>query len=82
MAEPCPFCEHATDNLWFENEVGLVIRDGFPISKGHTLVIPKSHVSSFFDLELEIQEALWKLVSEVRHRLAEELQIRFAIRHR
>jgi diadenosine tetraphosphate (Ap4A) HIT family hydrolase len=31
--------------------LGLVIRDGFPISPGHTLIIPKRHVGSFPKLE-------------------------------
>ena len=74
MAEPCPFCEHATGNLWFESEVGRVVRDGFPISEGHTLIIPRFHASSLFDLEPEVQAALWRLVAEVRNRLADELQ--------
>lgn len=30
---------------------GLVVRDAFPISPGHTLIIPRRHVGSFFDLE-------------------------------
>jgi diadenosine tetraphosphate (Ap4A) HIT family hydrolase len=42
-----------------ESEFALVIRDGFPISPGHTLVIPKRHVGSFFDLEREeLQDVL------------------------
>lgn len=51
-----------------------MFRDGFPISEGHTLVVPKFHVSSLFDLSPEIQSALWKLASEVRRRLAKNLQ--------
>lgn len=70
----CPFCNPKPENLWFEDEHGRVIRDGFPISKGHTLIVPKVHIPSFHDLENEIQAALWKLVADVRHRLAEELQ--------
>lgn len=74
MSEQCPFCDPHLENLWFESDHGRVIRDGFPISKGHTLIVPKAHVSSFHDLEPEIQTALWKLVAEVRNRLANELQ--------
>jgi diadenosine tetraphosphate (Ap4A) HIT family hydrolase len=32
-----------------EGSLHIVIRDGFPVSKGHTLVIPKRHIGSFFD---------------------------------
>lgn len=30
-----------------------MIRDGFPVSEGHTLVIPKRHVASLFELSHE-----------------------------
>ena len=73
MPEQCPFCNPLPENLWFETQHGRVIRDGFPISNGHMLVVPKVHVPSFHDLEPEIQAMLWKLVAEVRSRLAEEL---------
>jgi diadenosine tetraphosphate (Ap4A) HIT family hydrolase len=29
---------------------GIIIRDGYPITPGHTLVIPRRHVDSFFNL--------------------------------
>lgn len=73
MPEQCPFCNPQPENLWFESDHGRVIRDGFPISKGHTLVVPKVHIASFNDLDSETQAALWKLVAEVRKRLTEEL---------
>jgi diadenosine tetraphosphate (Ap4A) HIT family hydrolase len=31
----------------------VIIRDGYPISPGHTLVIPRRHVDSFFNLTAE-----------------------------
>jgi len=46
----CLFCELPKKRIFLENEFFLVIRDGYPISKGHSLVIPKRHVDSFFDL--------------------------------
>ena len=51
---PCPFCQilHAptSDRIRHQSEHGFVIRDGFPVSAGHSLVIPKRHVQSFFEL--------------------------------
>jgi diadenosine tetraphosphate (Ap4A) HIT family hydrolase len=31
-------------------ELAVAIRDGFPVSPGHTLIIPKRHISSFFEI--------------------------------
>lgn len=74
MAEVCPFCNPTAEHVWLEDEAGCVIWDGFPISKGHSLVVPRFHVSSLFDLEPEAQAALWKMVGEVRSRLDGDLQ--------
>ena len=49
-AKPCPFCTLPDERVIDQNDHGLVIRDGFPISPGHTLIIPKRHTGSFFDL--------------------------------
>ena len=70
----CPFCDPHPENLWFEDEYGRVIWDAFPLSKGHTLIVPKLHVASLFDLEPKVQTALWKLVAKARNRLAGDLQ--------
>ena len=47
----CPFCTLPPERIIDSNDSGVVIRDGFPISPGHTLIIPNRHVGSFFELE-------------------------------
>lgn len=49
----CPFCNLPSERIIHSNDYGLVIRDGFPVSPGHTLIIPKRHVDSFFNLNAE-----------------------------
>ena len=49
-SQPCPFCSLPSERIIDQNDRGLVVRDGYPISKGHTLIIPKRHTGSFFDL--------------------------------
>ena len=49
----CPFCNLNQDRIVDEDRHFVVIRDGYPISAGHALVIPKKHVGSFFELEEE-----------------------------
>ena len=65
----CPFCHIAEDKLLAENEDARAFLDGYPITEGHTLVVPKRHVPSVFDLDASEQESLWQLVKEVRGRL-------------
>jgi diadenosine tetraphosphate (Ap4A) HIT family hydrolase len=49
----CLFCDVQTTDrqrIVAENELAYAIRDGFPVTEGHTLVIPKRHVLDFFGL--------------------------------
>ena len=52
---------------------GVVISDGFPISPGHTLVIPHRHVASFFELEPEEREGLLTLLDRAKAKLDYDL---------
>src|SRR5690242_1703285 len=69
----CPFCPPQTSQLVMETEFVFVLRDGFPVSEGHTLVVPKRHVLSLFDLALEEQTTIWKTVIEAREGLFRDL---------
>ena len=73
MPDNCPFCNPDLDRVWFENEIGTVLWDAFPVSSGHSLVVPKRHFASIYELPQEDQAALWKLVAEARQQLQDEL---------
>jgi diadenosine tetraphosphate (Ap4A) HIT family hydrolase len=65
----CPFCDFDRARLVLESESAIALRDGFPVADGHTLVIPRRHVKSIFDLSAADQAGLWVLVADVRERL-------------
>jgi diadenosine tetraphosphate (Ap4A) HIT family hydrolase len=46
--------------------LGLVVRDAFPISLGHTLIIPKRHVGSFFELAADERAELLALLDKAK----------------
>ncbi len=60
----CPFC--GPENILFENELAVAIPDKYPVRPGHTLVIPKRHVSSFFDLTDEEVVACFDLIKKAK----------------
>ena len=62
----CPFCNLPRDRIVFDSELALVIRDKFPVSPGHTLIVPKRHVASFCDTTPEEQAAVLKLLRIAR----------------
>lgn len=72
--DECPFCTLDATKVWLTNDHAIAFRDGFPISPGHTLVIPRRHARSLFDLSDSEQQAIWSLVAEVRTKLIEELR--------
>lgn len=69
--KPCPFCSLNEEDLIFENDLLSVIRDGYPVTEGHLLIIPKRHVASFFDLERDEKEALLDAIETMKAMLDE-----------
>lgn len=65
----CPFCELPTQRVMARNAHGVVIRDAFPVSPGHTLIIPHRHIGSFFELTLPERENLLQLLDQARAEL-------------
>ena len=45
----CPFCAPNTDKVIYEAPLVIGMWDGFPVSPGHTLLVPRRHVASWFD---------------------------------
>jgi len=70
--KPCPFCTLPEARIIDDAQHGVVIRDGFPISKGHTLIIPKRHIGSFFELKPDEQTDLMALLGRAKDVLDQE----------
>lgn len=72
-AQPCVFCNTSAKTLVWQSELVIAFRDGFPVSEGHTLVIPRRHVATYFDASPAEQADIWRAVSELRQTLNTEL---------
>lgn len=64
-ANKCIFCEIvSTNRVIDQGNKCFVVRDAFPVTNGHTLIIPKRHISDYFDTtddeKAEIQNLLMK----------------------
>lgn len=64
--EGCAFCELPSSRVVAENELALAFRDGFPVTEHHTLIIPKRHVSDYFELFQPERNAMQALMQEQR----------------
>ncbi len=73
MLTSCPFCTLDPSRIILSNDHAIAIRDGFPVSEGHTLIIPKRHIASLFEATTEEQAALFELLGQARQQLMDEL---------
>src|SRR3989344_1723567 len=68
----CPFCTVDIFRTVATNDHALAIYDSFPISPGHTLIIPRRHITSIFDAAKEVRDGMFDLLESVRHLLIQE----------
>jgi diadenosine tetraphosphate (Ap4A) HIT family hydrolase len=66
MTVPCPFCSLPRDRVLHERETAFALRDGFPVSPGHTLITSKRHVASFFEITDAERADLMPLLAAAR----------------
>ncbi len=72
--DPCPFCSLPPSRIISEDSLTLVIRDGYPVSPGHSLIIPKRHIVSFFDLKDDERISLFHRLTEAKTALDAEFK--------
>jgi diadenosine tetraphosphate (Ap4A) HIT family hydrolase len=68
----CPFCSLTPDRIISESEYAITVRDAFPVSKGHALVVTKRHVQSFFELQAIEKAAVLQALDEARETITSE----------
>ena len=66
-----PFLDRPTAEHVAANELGFAIRDAFPVSPGHTLVVTRRLIATWFDATAEEHAALIALVNRVKAQLDE-----------
>ncbi len=71
---PCLFCdkENQKFQLMAKNDFCVARWDQFPVSPGHALIIPKKHITSFFDLKEEEVVKMFSLLREAKEIIQKE----------
>jgi len=64
--KPCPFCHRDAKRVLAENDLTVIYKDGFPVSPGHTVIIPKRHFATLFEATEQEQAALLKALGEAK----------------
>jgi len=71
----CLFCNPRRNlTLITESATAYAMLDGYPLIKGHTLIIPKRHVANYFELPFKEQSACWLMVNKVQEMLSQEFK--------
>ena len=67
--EECLFCNKKKQKIISSSKFLFVVRDSYPVTKYHSLIIPHRHVSNFFDLNNNELNDLNKILKEQRNLL-------------
>lgn len=71
--EKCPFCEIEKridkSRIIYQDSTWIAILDNYPVSEGHTLLIPKRHCKSYFDLNFIELESVGVTIGIVKRLL-------------
>lgn len=73
-AKPCPFCHRDPARVLEEDDLTVVYKDGFPVSPGHTVIIPKRHFATLFEATEDEQVALLRALGRAKAILDERHQ--------
>ncbi len=77
--EACIFCQivdkKIPSQILFENDTSLAFLDIFPISNGHTIVIPKNHYNNLEDIPVDELTDVFKIVKNISSKIYEKLKI-------
>jgi histidine triad (HIT) family protein len=76
--DKCVFCKIVEKSIpskvIFENDKNLAFLDIFPVSKGHTIVIPKNHYKNLEDIPDNELSELFEIVKKVSILIRKKLQ--------
>ncbi|WP_075520141.1 HIT family protein [Candidatus Pelagibacter communis] len=72
LNKPCIFCSIKKDELLFENNLAYASTDSYPVSKFHSLVVPKRCIKNFFELNNQEIIACNDLIKKLQKKILSE----------
>ena len=69
---PCIFCKIRKDQLRFENQLAYSSIDSYPVSELHSLIVPKRHIETYFELTNEEIQACNELILNTKEKILEQ----------
>ncbi len=69
---PCLFCNINSKDLIFDNEFAFASFDSYPVSKYHSLIVPKRHILDYFELTNDELLACNDLIKKIKKKIQNE----------
>ena len=69
---PCLFCNINSKDLIFDNEFVFASFDSYPVSKYHSLIVPKRHILNYFELTNDELLACNDLIKKIKKKIQNE----------
>ena len=69
---PCLFCNINSQDLVFDNNFAFVSFDSYPVSKYHSLIVPKRHILDYFELSNDELLACNDLIKKIKKKIQNE----------
>ena len=69
---PCIFCKIRKEELQFENQLAYSSTDSYPVSKFHSLIVPKRHVETYFELTKDEIQACNDLIFKTKEKILKQ----------
>ena len=69
---PCLFCDIKKSGCAHQNNLAYASYDSYPVSNHHCLIIPKRHVSNYFDLTNEEIIACNDLIKLIKQEISDK----------
>ncbi|WP_236038892.1 HIT family protein [Belnapia arida] len=69
--EGCIFCDPPATRVIAGNTLAVAFRDAYPVTALHTLIVPRRHAATWFDLSDPERRAIGILMDEVRRAVIE-----------
>ena len=66
---PCIFCKTRKEEILFENQLAYSSMDSYPVSKFHSLIVPKRHFENYFELNPEEILACYELILKTKENI-------------
>ena len=70
--KPCIFCKIRKEELQFENQLAYSSIDSYPVSEFHSLIVPKRHVETYFELTKKEIQACNELILKTKEKILKQ----------